>query len=122
MRRADPLAGALVLLLAGCAAPGGGWMLPGTAPAPAQPRFADPSLTVESAARAVTAGRSDRREVEERLGPAERLAFDSGWEVWVWRARDKPPGTDAPELVILFDPQGTVSKVRARPAYPRPDS
>lgn len=102
----------LLLLLAGCAAPVPG--LFGTAP-PAGP-FRDPSLTVQEAARAIAVGHSDKASVHARLGPAERLAFASGYEVWVYRARAQAQGAPGPELVILFDPAGKVSKLRALPA------
>lgn len=113
MRRVEPVLLATALLLAGCA----GLV---RQEAPASP-FSDPALTVEEAARAITPGRSDKREVEQRLGPAQRLAFASGYEVWVYRgpeqqARKEDPAADRPELVILFDPSGTARKLRARPA------
>lgn len=113
MRRVEPVLLAVALLLAGCA----GLI---RQEAPASP-FRDPALTVEEAARAITPGRSDKREVEQRLGPAQRLEFASGYEVWVYRgpepqAQNKDQAADGPELVILFDPPGTVRKLRARPA------
>ncbi|HSW19654.1 MAG TPA: hypothetical protein VLJ86_20720 [Ramlibacter sp.] len=104
------------LLLAGCATS----VLQGADAA--APLFRDPRLGVEDALRVIEVGRSDKREVEERLGPAERLAFDSGFEVWVYRPREQPRGAEPAELVILFDPQQKVSKLRARPAYPRTGS
>lgn len=111
MRRADRWLPGAALMLAGCAAPWGGVQ------EAAAPPFRDPSLTVERAAQAITVGQSDKREVEARLGPAERLAFASGYEVWVYRAPPQGrgrPEADRPELVILFEPRGTVSKLRAR--------
>lgn len=56
-----------------------------------------------------------REQVAAALGPSNILAFDSGWQVWVYRW----PGADnstaaATELVILFEPGGTVRKVRVR--------
>lgn len=115
MRRAERWLPWAALLLAGCAAPWGGEQ------EAAAPPFRDPALTVERAAQAITVGQSEKREVEARLGPAERLAFASGYEVWVYRApaqrrpRQERQEADRPELVILFDPRGTVSKLRARP-------
>jgi hypothetical protein len=57
-----------------------------------------------------------RDEVRAALGDAKVIAFDSGWQVWVYRW----PGADAStraatELVILFEPSGKVRKVRLRP-------
>jgi hypothetical protein len=110
MRCVEPWLAGAALLLAGCA----GLRAPGVGEA--APLFRDPALTPDSAARLVAVGRSNRREVEQALGPAERLAFDSGYEVWVYRAKDAPAGARGAELVILFDPQGRVGKLRARPA------
>lgn len=68
-----------------------------------------------AAAAAVTPG-SSKAQVAAALGRANVIRFDSGWEVWVYRW----PGADrstrgATELVILFEPQGTVRKTRLRP-------
>ncbi|WBY02480.1 hypothetical protein PE066_02780 [Ramlibacter tataouinensis] len=103
-----------VLLLAGCAAPrgffGGG---------PPQPPFADPQLTVPAAAQRVAPGQA-KPEVQARLGPGEVLRFDSGYEVWVYRSKGAPDPRAAPELVLLFEPAGTLAKVREKPAYGAP--
>lgn len=119
MRRAEllPLAGALfgalfgALLLTGCALPA---LVPGTGPQ--KPVFIDPAMTVETAAQAVVLG-TDRQAAQARLGPAETLAFDSGYEVWVYRARGQADDAEGPELVLLFDPQGRLSKLRVKPPY-----
>jgi hypothetical protein len=55
--------------------------------------------------------------VRTALGPAESVRFDSGHEVWVYRAKNVRTPSASPELVILFSPQGVVKKLRARPAY-----
>ncbi|MBL0420896.1 hypothetical protein JI739_11115 [Ramlibacter sp. AW1] len=98
----------VLVLLAGCAGLGP----PDSAP-PRAPVFREPGLTVEGAARALAVG-SDKRSVEERLGPAERLAFASGWEVWVYRGPEAARGADGPELVLLFDPAERLRRIRAR--------
>lgn len=114
MRRADRwTACACALLLAGCAAPGG-W-LGGGAGAPV---FREPGLAAPAAAQRVEPGRSTRAEVAAALGTAETIRFDSGYEIWVYRAAGARVPAEAPELVILFGPDGLVKKVRARPAYP----
>lgn len=56
-----------------------------------------------------------KNEVAASLGRANVIAFDSGWEVWVYRW----PGADgstrsATELVVLFDAQGALRKSRIR--------
>jgi hypothetical protein len=63
----------------------------------------------------VRIGSSTKADVAAALGRANVVAFDSGWEVWVYRW----PGADrntaaATELVLLFDPQGTARKARVR--------
>ena len=56
-----------------------------------------------------------RRQVAATLGPSNILAFESGWQVWIYRW----PGADnatrsATELIVLFEPGGTVRKARVR--------
>jgi hypothetical protein len=58
---------------------------------------------------------STKGEVAALLGRANVVAFDSGWEVWVYRW----PGPDrsthsATELVVLFDAAGAMRKSRIR--------
>lgn len=100
------------LLLAGCAVRGG-WF----APDEPEPPFSDPDLTVPAAALLVRLGESRKDEVQGRLGKAEVVRFDSGYEAWVYRARGARDARAAPELVLLFDPAGVLSKARARPPY-----
>lgn len=98
--------------LTGCAAPAG--LLTG---APGGPAFAaSPGLSVQAAAQRVALGRSTRADVATALGAAEAVRFDSGWEVWVYRARGTRAPQSAPELVILFGADGVVRKLRLRPA------
>lgn len=110
MRRASGLPGAVLgsALLAGCGL---------LATAPGAPQFSgQPGLTVTEAAQRVIPGQSTRAQVAAALGPGETLRFDSGWEVWVYRARGaRPPGA-APELLVLFGPDGVARKLRVRPA------
>ena len=80
-------------------------------------RFRDPALTVPAAAQLVAPGRTSRQELLDRLGPAETVRFDTGYEVWVYRARGARDPRSVPELVVLIDPAGVVRKVRERPAY-----
>jgi len=108
------LAGALLVattLLAACVATGkleeNG---PGIQRATPQAAFA----AAEAARGKVHAG-DTRQQVAAALGPSNILQFESGWQVWVYRW----PGADestrsATELVILFEPGGTVRKTRVR--------
>lgn len=100
------------LLLSGCAVRGG-WFAPDEPDSP----FGDPELTVPAAALLVRLGESRKDEVQGRLGTAEVVRFDSGYEAWVYRARGARDARAAPELVLLFDPAGVLAKLRARPAY-----
>lgn len=99
-------------LLSGCAVRGG-WFAPDEPDSP----FSDPELTVPAAALLVRLGESRKDEVQGRLGTAEVVRFDSGYEAWVYRARGARDARAAPELVLLFDPAGVLAKLRARPAY-----
>ena len=96
------------IALAGCASPGELFGAPGKS----NP-FREPGMSIESARDAVTPGRSTKADVIAALGEATVVRFDSGFEVWAYRG--KPPG--GAELVVLFAPSGTVTKMRIRPAY-----
>lgn len=109
MRRAS-LAAAMAasLALAGCAIPMFG-------PEPARPAFRDPQVSMAAAQQAIVVGTSTKADVQARLGPAEVVRFDTGWEVWAWRdKRGREPAAWS-ELVVLFSPDGVAQKVRLRP-------
>jgi hypothetical protein len=82
---------AICVLLAGCATP-------------PPPEPAGPSLNERLSS--LTIGESTKSDVRAALGEGTVVSFDSGYEVWVYRA---PPAT---ELVLLFDPAGVLSKTR----------
>src|SRR5205085_12056154 len=121
MTPAAPLPAAIVAgLWAACAATGTfdpSPEDPGGARSPAgQP------LAPQAAMDTIAIGRSTKADVASALGKAIVIAFDSGYEVWVYRW----PGADrttraATELVVLFDPSGLATKVRVRPGYPARD-
>lgn len=111
MRRASAVAAAA--LLAGCAS--GPGLFSGSGEG--RPAFRDAALTVPAAAQLVVPGRTSGQELLARLGPAETVRFDTGYEVWVYRARGARDPRTTPELVLLLDRAGIVRKVRERPAY-----
>lgn len=88
---------ALCVLLMGCAGAGA-------------PRLA--AIEAQRTANVVV-GQSTKAEVLALLGRSASIAFDSGYEVWAYRA-----GTT--EFVILFAPSGTVARTRTRATPPRP--
>ena len=111
-------AAVLTAVLAGCAAPprpGGG-----IEPIPA---FRDAGMTVQQARDATAIGLT-KAEVASRLGPAAEVKFASGYEVWAYRMAAPPASRDAarpddrepdrPEFIVLFSPDGVVSKTRLR--------
>jgi hypothetical protein len=71
--------------------------------------------SAQAAAGTIAVGRSTKPDVRAALGKAVVVDFESGYEVWVYRERlpekAKPPAT---ELVLLFDPSGTLAKTRIR--------
>ena len=64
--------------------------------------------SAQSAAASISVGKSSKADVRAALGEATVVNFDSGYEVWVYRQRPKT------ELVLLFDPSGTLTKTRIR--------
>ena len=107
MHRGDLAVAAMALVLAGCAGPS---MLS----RPEGPMFRDPALAPHAAADAIAPGRSTREEVAARLGDADRVTFDNGYEVWVYRSH--PVRQGQAELVLLFGPDGVVKKLRVKEA------
>jgi len=72
--------------------------------------------SAQSAAEAIAVGKSTKADVRAALGEGVVVDFDSGYAVWVYkeslREKAKPP--PATELVLLFDPSGTLAKTRIR--------
>jgi hypothetical protein len=109
---------ALALCIAGCATQ------PSTAPSavvtPVRPKVV-PADRVKDA---VAIGKTSKADVIASLGETLVIAFDTGYEVWVYTLAEErtprsagrgAPGTSA-EFVILFAPSGLVAKSRVRPA------
>lgn len=97
MMRASALALAASLLLAACA----------SAPPP-------PGAQVDAQrfGAAVVPGQSTRASVLAALGKTHKVAFDSGFETWLYQV--PRGGGRFAEYVILFDRAGVVSKTRTR--------
>ena len=72
---------------------------------------------MQSASDSITIGKSSKADVMTALGAATVINFDSGFEVWVYRAKSREPAEAKAEFVILFAPDGTVKKTRLRPGY-----
>lgn len=81
------------------------------------PPFRDPTLSMQSAHETVVVGQTTQAEALFALGPAIEIQFDSGYAVWVYRAKTGRPNADKAEFVILFAPTGIAAKIRLRPAY-----
>lgn len=93
-------------MLAGCAGSSGLF-----GPTKAPPTFRDPAMSMQSAKDVVVVGQTTKAEVAAALGEAAMVKFDSGYEVWVYRAGSgELPGSKA-EFVILFSPSGVVENV-----------
>ena len=97
--------------LAACAGPGlfGG--------GPDAPPFSNPTLSMQSASDSIIIGKSSKADVMTALGAATVINFDSGYEVWVYRAKSRGPAEAKAEFAILFSPDGIVKKTRLRPGY-----
>ena len=99
-----------VLCLAGCAS------ALRTA-GPALPPFRDATMSLQAASDVITRGKTTKAETLASLGTATVVKFDSGFEVWVYRAKSKDVGVAPAEFVVLFTPEGIASKTRIRPAH-----
>ncbi len=102
--------------LAGCAGPAG-LFGPDAKAAP----FRDPGMSMQSAKDLIVIGEATRADVMAALGPATVVKFDSGFEVWVYRAKSPESKVGSAEFVLLFAPSGIVKKARLRPEYVRQD-
>lgn len=81
------------------------------------PPFRDPAMSMQNAQDTIVVGMTTQAEAMAALGPATEIRFDSGYAVWVYRARAAKSDADRAEFVILFAPSGVVKKTRLRPAY-----
>ncbi len=98
---------AFSIIVAACAAPGTSPSLTRATSIPSPERTAG-----------ITIGRSTKADVVSLLGKTTSISFDSGVEVWVYHlARDTPGRAEQEkaEFVVLFSPQGIVTKTRIRP-------
>ena len=101
---------ACCLLLAACAGPG---LFNAGSDAPP---FSNPVLSMQSASDSIIIGKSSKADVMTALGAATVINFDSGFEVWVYRAKSREPAEAKAEFVILYSPNGIVKKTRLRPS------
>lgn len=112
MRIAFAFAMAMCAALAGCATVG---KLEENGPGivrNAPPQAA--SAAAEAARERVHVG-DTRDQVAAALGPSNIVQFGSGWQVWIYRWPGKDDSTRAAtELVLAFEPHGTVRKLRVR--------
>jgi hypothetical protein len=89
----------LALLLAGCAT---GQATPGT------------QVSSERLASSIVPGRTTKAELLAAFGKTKGVAFDSGYETWLYQS---PAGAGRfTEFVVLIDPSGVVAKTRQRAA------
>ncbi len=113
MTRASALASCSALLLFSL----GGCATSAHSPAP-EPYASAPYATTIRALPSLALGKSTKGGVAASLGRTTAIAFDSGYEVWVYLVRneeEKPV-----ELVLLFDPRGVLAKTRVRPSSRTP--
>ncbi|MBC7453355.1 MAG: hypothetical protein H7335_06560 [Massilia sp.] len=97
MIRAVIAPAALAMLLSACA----------SAPPPPGAQASD-----QRPAAAAIPGQSTRASVLAALGKTHKVAFDSGYQTWLYQA--PRTGGRFAEFVILFDPQGVVRMTRVR--------
>ena len=100
------------LWLAGCAGPFGFFNAENKAPP-----FRDPNMSMQNASDVIAIGIATKADVIAALGGATVVKFDSGFEVWVYRAKSPETAAAKAEFVILFAPSGIVKKTRILPPY-----
>jgi outer membrane protein assembly factor BamE (lipoprotein component of BamABCDE complex) len=103
---------AICVALAGCAAVG---KLEENGPGIIRKASPQAAFAAAEAARERVHVGDTRDQVAAALGPSNIVQFASGWQVWIYRW----PGADnstraATELIIAFEPHGTVRKLRVR--------
>ena len=59
---------------------------------------------------------SSKNDVAAAFGSARTVHFDSGYELWAYRAEGAEPLFRRSEFIVLFDPSGVVSNTRLRAA------
>ena len=72
-------------------------------------------VAVDRFSQLVVPGRTTRAELLAAFGPTRSVAFDSGYQAWVYSA--SAGGGRSEELVLLLDREGIVRKMRRRPPY-----
>ena len=73
-------------------------------------------MSMQTASDSIMIGKTSKADVMAALGATTVINFDSGYEVWVYRAKSHEPAEAKAEFVILFSPDGVVKKSRLRPA------
>ena len=74
-------------------------------------------MSMQSASDSIAVGKSSKADVMATLGTATVINFDSGYEVWVYRAKSRELAEAKAEFVILFASDGIVKKTRLRPGF-----
>ena len=88
-------------LLSGCAL---------VSPQPKEPPLQPGEVrSAQAAEDALYVGKSTKAAVRAALGQGTEVSFTSGYEVWVYRQPEP-----VAELVLLFDPSGTLTRTRVR--------
>lgn len=91
------------LLLAGCAL---------------APRQEDvKTVPLAALTQTIVAGQTTREQARALGEPAQRIAFASGYEAWMYHF---PAAGGAGEFVVLFDATGVARKIRQRDPDPLP--
>ena len=78
------------------------------------PPFSNPAISMQSASDSIAIGKSTKADVMKALGMATVINLDSGYEVWVYRAKSRELAEAKAEFVILFASDGIVKKTRLR--------
>jgi len=70
-----------------------------------------PTVPLAALSQQLVPGQTTREQARALAEPAQRIRFDSGFEVWLYHY---PTAAGPAEYVVLFAPSGVIAKTRRR--------
>jgi uncharacterized protein YceK len=104
----------LVIFVACCALSGCAAVVTRPVETPIAREGVSAAQQIEAIQKEFAQGKTDKAAVRRTLGAGTVVAFDSGYEVWIYRLRRAGSDAEPSELVLLFEPSGKLAKSRVR--------